>query len=113
MNDNCNYRRFWQYVKEKKGSQKVLLLINDHSAYVAAIENLNASSNSIFSIIEVCFLPPNTTSLYQPYDQGIIASFKVLYRRYWTRYLLQEFEEGRKGRETINVLKAIKWVVNV
>ena len=57
-------RWFWQYIQKKKGSKKVLLLIDNHSAYVAAVENLKASSNSIFSLIKVCFLPPNTTSLY-------------------------------------------------
>ncbi|XP_070582413.1 homocysteine-responsive endoplasmic reticulum-resident ubiquitin-like domain member 2 protein isoform X3 [Erythrolamprus reginae] len=32
-------------------------------------------------VVEVEFLPPNTTSLIQPMDQGIIRAFKALYTR--------------------------------
>lgn len=31
--------------------------------------------------IEVQFLPPNTTALIQPLDQGIISAFKAYYRQ--------------------------------
>lgn len=30
---------------------------------------------------EICFLPPNTIAKLQPLDQGIIAAFKVRYRK--------------------------------
>lgn len=32
-----------------------------------------------FEGVQIKFLPPNTTSLIQPMDQGIILTFKVLY----------------------------------
>jgi len=102
---------FWSYLQAKKPGKRVLLLLDNHSAHTAAVEALQEEKSVIFNTIEVVFLPPNTTSRYQPCDQGIIATFKLYYRRYWTRYLLQEFEEGRNGRTTVNVLKALKWVV--
>jgi hypothetical protein len=83
--------------------------MDNHSAHVKAVEDLREEN----SIIEIIFLPPNTTSKYQPCDQGIINTFKLHYRRYWTRYLLSEFEEGRNGRTTVNVLKVVKWAVQV
>jgi hypothetical protein len=104
---------FWSYIKAHKPGKKVLLLMDNHSAHVKAVEDLKEQQSVILHDIEILFLPPNTTSQYQPCDQGIIASFKLHYRRYWTRYLLQEFEEGRNGRTTMNVLKAIKWIVQV
>jgi hypothetical protein len=104
---------FWSYIHEKKPGKKVLLLLDNHSAHVKAIEELQNENSIILHDIEVIFLPANTTSRYQPCDQGIINTIKVYYRRHWTRYLLQEFEEGRNGRETMNVFKAIKWIVQV
>lgn len=38
--------------------------------------------------IEVAFLPPNTTSLIQPMDQGVIATFKAYYQRRTMKQLL-------------------------
>ena len=45
----------------------------------AICHNLLAGTN--LSNIKLSFMPPNTTSLIQPLDQGIIRSFKVYYRR--------------------------------
>ena len=38
--------------------------------------------------IGVIFFPPNTTSLLQPMDQSVIASFKKNYRKFFMRELL-------------------------
>ncbi len=38
-------------------------------------------------------LPPNTTALMQPNDQGIIAAFKAHYRRNWLKKVYQRIEE--------------------
>lgn len=51
--------------------------INLDNAPVHCCEELkNAHPN-----IEVLFMPPNTTSLIQPLDQGIIKAFKTRYTR--------------------------------
>ena len=31
--------------------------------------------------VEIIFLPPNCTSVYQPLDQGIISTLKTIYKR--------------------------------
>ena len=51
-------------------NKKVLLLID------------NAPSHKVHSLnnVEIMTLPPNTTSVYQPLDAGIIAAFKKQYR---------------------------------
>ncbi|GFR64697.1 tigger transposable element-derived protein [Elysia marginata] len=47
---------------------------------------------------ELIFLLPNTTSILQPCDQGIIKSFKQIYRKLMLRSYLQHVEEQMKGR---------------
>ncbi|GFR58451.1 tigger transposable element-derived protein [Elysia marginata] len=61
--------------------------------------------------IELIFLPPNTTSILQPCDQGFIKSFKQIYRKLMVRSYLLHVEEQIKGRRkdkvySVNVLDA-------
>src|ERR1700710_2033492 len=42
-------------------------------------------------------------------DQGIIASFKLGYRRQWILYMLQQYEAGKDPNKTVNLLKAVQW----
>lgn len=58
-----------QFVLEKR---KILLIVDNCSAHVE-VSNLKS--------IRVEFLPPNVTSILQPMDQGVINSFKRIYRR--------------------------------
>ncbi|XP_045107142.1 tigger transposable element-derived protein 1-like [Portunus trituberculatus] len=52
---------------------KILLLVDIAPSHPASLENL--------SNIKLAFLPPNTTSLLQPCDQGLIQMFKSYYLR--------------------------------
>jgi len=51
-------------------------------------------------------LPPNTTSILQPCDAGIIAAFKARYRAKVIRILLKTLDETRKVL-TIDIKQAI------
>ena len=42
--------------------------------------------------VKVEFLPPNTTSVLQPMDQGIIRAFKALYTRNCLQSLVHEMD---------------------
>ncbi|XP_068250196.1 tigger transposable element-derived protein 1-like [Palaemon carinicauda] len=44
--------------------------------------------------VQVEFLPPNTTSLIQPLDQGVIRAFKALYTRSTMEGLISFIDEG-------------------
>jgi hypothetical protein len=59
--------------------------------------------------VELVFLPPNTTSLLQPCDQGIIQNFKTWYRQSVISKLLLHIAEGDKTAASfsINVLDAL------
>ena len=65
-----------------------------------------------FSNIIVQFLPENTTSKSQPLDAGIIANWKVLYRKRMLRYVCPPVNGEKNASEivkSINVLMAIEW----
>jgi hypothetical protein len=65
-----------QMVREKR---KILLLVDNVSTHKIPVE---------LKAIELAFLPPNTTSVIQPCDQGIIRAFKMRYRTMLLRRLL-------------------------
>ena len=62
------------------------------------------------SNVRCAWLPKNTTSEWQPMDQGIIASFKCKYRRFWVDYMLRQIEAGKNPHKTVTLLKAIQWI---
>ena len=74
-----------------------------HELAVQLVGGLQGLSN-----IRIAWLPPNTTSVWQPIDQGIIASFKLQYRRQWVTFMLREYEAGKNPQRTMNLLKAIQ-----
>ena len=72
---NCFVHEVEKYLKEKNLAFKVLLILDNapgHPAHQLQFAHPN---------VEVVFLPPNTTSLLQPMDQGVIKAFKVYYVR--------------------------------
>jgi hypothetical protein len=58
-----------KYCLENNIPFKILLILEntpEHSHFIG----------DLYPNIKVVFLPPNTTSLIQPMDQGVIAAFK-------------------------------------
>ncbi|XP_066955717.1 tigger transposable element-derived protein 1-like [Macrobrachium rosenbergii] len=60
------------YLAEKGMPFKVLLIMDNVGGHATDLS---------YSGVQVEFLPPNTTSLIQPMDQGVIRAFKALYTR--------------------------------
>ncbi|CAL4104430.1 unnamed protein product, partial [Meganyctiphanes norvegica] len=52
--------------------EDVCLIMDNCTSHPKIIEDLDPR-------VMVLFLPPNTTTLIQPMDQGVIANFKVIY----------------------------------
>jgi hypothetical protein len=42
-------------------------------------------------------------------DQGIIASFKLQYRKLWITFMLREYEADKNPQKTVNLLRAVQW----
>ena len=77
--------------------RKVLLFIDNCTAHNDVPNLIN---------IKVQFLPPNTTSKLQPFDQGIIQNFKCFYRKETVRKIIRDIESNTKPE--INLLHAIR-----
>ncbi|XP_039967465.1 tigger transposable element-derived protein 6-like [Bactrocera tryoni] len=80
----------------KKQNRKILLFIDNCTAHTA----MEPLSN-----VQTEFLPPNTTSVLQPLDKGVIKSFKTLYRKEVVVKLLESIEE--KNDYSISIYDAM------
>jgi len=69
-----------------KEERNVLLFIDNCSSHML-------SKN--FSNVKIVYLPPNTTSLLQPLDQGVIRSFKSHYKSKLVRKFLHIIREAK------------------
>ncbi|CAM4653493.1 unnamed protein product [Lepidochelys kempii] len=70
----CLFPEVRQYLEEKGLDFKVLLIVDNAPGHPAT---LRFAHNNV----EVVFLPPNTTSILQPLNQGMIRCFKATYTR--------------------------------
>jgi hypothetical protein len=70
-------QRFQLSIVSENPKRKILLLMDNAGCHTKAIKG-NAH---LFENIQVVFLPPNSTSVTQPLDAGIMAVFKMRYRQ--------------------------------
>lgn len=84
----------------QKADRKILLLIDNCSSHLI--------DPTIFTRITLVYLPPNTTSLLQPLDNGIIKNFKVFYKKSLITRLIESFDTGTLFN--ITILDAIRMV---
>ncbi|GBN35072.1 hypothetical protein AVEN_6559-1, partial [Araneus ventricosus] len=57
--------------------------------------------------INLVFLPPNTTSMLQSLDQGIIRSFKVGYRELLLRHVLSQISSCKSSQELVKSVSGL------
>jgi DDE superfamily endonuclease/Fission yeast centromere protein N-terminal domain/Tc5 transposase DNA-binding domain len=98
----------WFDIQMALRQRKVVLLMDNFSAHEAAVENIQNSSSPLTNTF-IIWLPPNSTSKYQPLDQGIIRTWKAYWKRDWVRFILAEYEAGRDALSTVTYIDAIRW----
>jgi len=99
------FLRKWD--REIKKPRRILLLLHNCTVH----PNLQNLQN-----IDLKFLPPNTTSLIQPLDQGIIKTMKTYYRKAMRNFIVETIyvcdSPASQIARKITVLKSIHMVVN-
>ena len=103
------YKEFLYWFDNKMHGRKVLLLMDNFSGHELAavlIGGIDGLKNT-----RLVWLPANTTSYWQPMDQGIIAAFKLYYRQQWVSFMLHEYKAKRDPLKSVTLLHAIQWSV--
>jgi len=91
--------------KLKRKKRNILLLMDNAPCHPPSMANS-------FSNISIKFLSKNTTSKTQPLDAGIIANWKVKYKKKLLRYVCSKVDGVKNASEivkSINVSMAIEW----
>ena len=84
--------------------RNVILILDNCKAHPQEISGLKS--------VRLSFLPPNTTSVTQPMDQGVIRTMKAYYRTHLVRRIIKEIDEGSSstGPKGVSVLDAMVMV---
>ena len=99
--------------------KRILLLMDNASSHVlpgSDSTELHGLKCISLSNITIVFLPPNTTSVIQPLDAGIIAAFKQRYRAELLRWYVQQFDSDSTrdlSKQLPDIRQAIIWSAQV
>ena len=97
---------FEEWVREldgkfQKENRKIALIIDNCPAHPTIADLSN---------VKLIFLPPNTTSVSQPMDQGVIKCLKAFYRRRLVNLMIKRLEQGQ-DLPKISILRALQLLV--
>lgn len=94
-----------------RAERRVALVLDNFSAHECAVNELEA--DNLLPNVHILWLPPHTTSLFQPMDQGIIRAWKAHYRRAMMKYIVHQADINQEENpyQGINILYAIQWGV--
>ena len=88
-------------MKFRKENRKIALIIDNCPPHPTIADLSN---------VKLIFLPPNTTSISQPMDQGVIKCLKAFYRRRFVNFMIKHLEQGQ-DLPNISILRALQLLV--
>jgi hypothetical protein len=108
--ETCALPEIKDYCAKQNLSFKALILVDNAPGHPVYLDNISDN-------VKVMFLPPNTTSIIQPMDQGVISTFKSYYLRRILKLLLSEIDGQEKSTmlefwKKFNILKAVKIIAD-
>lgn len=86
--------------------RKICLLWDNHSSHIGAA--LAMANDPLFDNITIRFLPKNSTSIFQPLDQGIINTTKAYYKQKILERMIYSFDNLIPFN--IQFLDAMTWI---
>lgn len=90
-----------------------LLLMDNFSAHKLAYETFHGdNATEGLRWTTVIWLPPSTTSLHQPLDQGIIQNWKAHVRHRFVHFMVEKFDAGKDPKTSMHLLRAIRWGIS-
>jgi hypothetical protein len=106
----CAEYLHWVNRKCSAQGRHVLLFMDNFSGHQYGVDLVGGKQ--ALSHVRVEWLPPNTTSHWQPADQGIISAFKLHYRKQWVSYMIKQFEADKDPNKTVTLLHTVNWTVH-
>ena len=97
---------FGDYISQFR-ERRVALVIDNASCHKKCTEQTK------FRNIEIVYLPPNTTSLTQPMDAGVIASMRRRFKRKQVSQALKVIEENENNKYRIDLYTACTWLSKI
>lgn len=95
--------RFYEYIGTER---EVILLMDNFSGHLKGQKEKPPPRN-----VTIAYLPPNTTCLFQPLDQGIIQTTKAYYKSQLLEYCIPYWTEGTTDPyKLIKYLNALTWI---
>lgn len=86
----------------RKSSRNILLFLDNAPCHPIDVS---------LSHVKLVFFPPNTTSVVQPLDQGIIRSFKCFYRQLLVKHIIAQCTTARNCDQiSVTALDACRWI---
>ncbi|CAB4424685.1 unnamed protein product [Rhizophagus irregularis] len=95
-------------IKMRLQNRKILLLVDNAPVHIT-------NENTQLTNVTLHFLPSNTTSHLQPYDAGIINSFKAKYQKLLVKNRVEAYEISQqlnKEADSLNIHDAIVFCTN-
>jgi hypothetical protein len=105
-----NIFRLWllDFDRRMQGRQ-VLILLDNYPGHIPLEKFVEI--NVVLRNTRVFYLPPNMTLAVQPYDVGIIRTFKAYYRKRFNNLLLDGYNNNIDNLEKISILDAFRLAV--
>lgn len=102
------FKEWLMWFDKKMAGRKVVLLLDNFSAHETAFRDIGPHLQNTL----VIWLPCNSTTRYQPLDQGIIRTWKAYWRRQWVLFMMDQFDKGYDPLSTMTILQAVRWAIS-